>query len=393
MAHDGDRTFGPLTELVLGGRDVAGQHGFVNPAVVRGSTVLSPTVADLQGRTGRYTYGRRGSPTMDALSDALKSLEGSAHVALAPSGLNAVAVALLAVLGAGDHLLMVDTAYGPTRDLCDRFLKRMGIETTYYDPAVGGHVADLIRSNTKAVFVESPGSLTFEVQDVPAIAGAAHARGVAVIMDNTWATPLFFKAHDHGVDIAVTSGSKYLGGHADILFGTVSANAAFADPVKAAHGDMGVFVSPDDIYLALRGLRTLGVRLGHHQAGGLRVARWLNSRPEIARVMHPALEGDPGHALWRRDFSGASSLFAIELKPGPKSAVAAFLDGLRLFGLGYSWGGFESLAIPFDASRARTATRWSPAGPTVRLHIGLEDVEDLIGDLEEGLARYVAASA
>lgn len=391
MAQDGERRYGPLTELVLGGRDREAQFGFVNPPVIHGSTVLWPTVADLTGATGRYTYGRRGTPTSDALSAALQRLEGGAHVELAPSGVAAVSLALLAVLSAGDHLLMADSVYDPTRRFCDGMLKRLGVDTTYYDPLVGGHVADLVRPNTRAVFVESPGSLTFEMQDVPAIAGAAHARGVAVIMDNTWATPLYFRAHDHGVDLAVSAGTKYLGGHADLMFGWVSANAAYAAALKAAHGTLGLCCGPDDMFLALRGMRTLGVRLAQHQASGLRVARWLESRPEVARVMHPAIESDPGHALWKRDFSGASGLFAIELRPGPKEAVAAFLDGLALFGMGFSWGGFESLAIPFDARPIRTASRWAPEGPTVRLHVGLEDVEDLIADLDAGLARYAAA--
>ncbi|GLK66928.1 cystathionine beta-lyase [Hansschlegelia plantiphila] len=381
-----------MTDLVLGGRDPGAQFGFVNPPIVRGSTVLWQTVEDYRAVTGRYTYGRRGTPTSDALCDALKRIEGGAEVALAPSGLAAVTLALLATLGTGDHLLMVDSVYEPTRRFCEGMLRRLGVETTYYDPSIGGQIADLMRPNTKAVYVESPGSLTFEVQDVPAIAGAAHARAAAVIMDNTWATPLYFNAHDHGVDIAVSAGTKYLGGHADVMIGWASANGAYAGALKETHGALGLCVGPDDIFLALRGLRTLAVRLAHHQAAGLRVARWLESRPEVARVMHPALESDPGYALWRRDFSGASGLFAIELKPGATGAVAAMLNGLELFGLGYSWGGFESLAIPFDARNIRTATRWAPEGPTIRLHIGLEDVGDLLADLEAGLARYAAAA-
>ncbi|HVI28280.1 cystathionine beta-lyase [Hansschlegelia sp.] len=390
MARSGDRRYGPMTELVLGGRDSDEQFGFVNPPVVHGSTVLWSTVADFKAARGRYTYGRRGTPTSEALSDALKLIEGGQYVALAPSGVTAVALALMTALKAGDHLLMVDTVYDPTRRFCDGMLRRMGVETSYYDPSVGAHVSDLMRPNTKAVFVESPGSLTFEVQDVPAIAGAAHARGAAVIMDNTWATPLFFKAHDHGVDLAVSAGTKYLGGHADLMMGWVSANAAHAAALRATHGALGLCCGPDDMFLALRGLRTLGVRLAHHQAAGLRVARWLQSRPEVARVMHPGLESDPGHALWKRDFTGASGLFAIELKPGTEAGLAAFLDELELFGLGYSWGGFESLAIPFDARPMRTASKWAPQGPTIRLHIGLEDVEDLVADLDAGLARYAA---
>ena len=392
MARRRDRNYGPLTDLVLGGRDPEDQYGFVNPPIVRGSTVVWPTVADYKAVTGRYTYGRRGTPTSDALCDALKLIEGGAQVSLVPSGVTAVSLALLTVLSAGDHLLMVDSVYDPTRRFCDGMLKRLGVETTYYDPHAGADIADHIRPNTRAVYVESPGSLTFEIQDVPAIAGAAHARGVAVIMDNTWATPLYFRAHDHGVDLAVSAGTKYLGGHADVMIGWVSANERYAAALHAAHGALGLCSGPDDMFLALRGLRTLGVRLAHHQAGALRVARWLESRPEVARVMYPALEADPGHALWKRDFSGASGLFAFELKPASEQAVAAFLDGLELFGLGYSWGGFESLAIPFDARSLRTATRWAPEGPTVRLHIGLEDVEDLIADLDAGLQRYWSAA-
>ncbi|RXF67426.1 cystathionine beta-lyase [Hansschlegelia zhihuaiae] len=392
MARRGSKGFGSLTELVLAGRNPQDSFGFVNPPVIHGSTVLWPTVDDYKRMTGRYTYGRRGTPTSDALSDALRLIEGGDHVALVPSGITAVALALLSLLDAGDHLLMVDTVYEPTRRFCDSMLKRLGVETSYYDPLVGGDVSGLMRPTTKAVFVESPGSLTFEIQDVPAIAGAAHARGAAVVMDNTWATPLFFRAHDHGVDVSVSAGTKYVGGHADVMFGWVSAIGPYAGAVRATHGTLGLCVGPDDMFLALRGLRTLGVRLAHHQAAALRVARWLDSRPEVARVMHPGLESDPGHALWKRDFSGASGLFAIELEPGPDDAVAAFLDGLELFGLGFSWGGFESLAIPYDVRKVRTATSGVTGGPTIRLHIGLEDVEDLIADLEGGLERYADAS-
>jgi cysteine-S-conjugate beta-lyase len=384
-------SFGLLTELVLAGRDPSDSFGFVNPPVVRGSTVLWPTMADYKSARGRYTYGRRGTPTSDALTAALKAIEGGDHVALTPSGVSAVSLALLALLESGGHLLMVDTVYEPTRRFCDGLLARMGVETTYYDPLLGADVSALMRPDTKVVFVESPGSLTFEIQDVPAIAGAAHQRGAAVVMDNTWATPLFFRPHEHGVDVAVSSGTKYVGGHADALFGWVSAVGACAAMVKAAHGALGLCCGPDDMFLALRGLRTLGVRLAQHQASALRVARWLESRPEVARVRHPGLETDPGHAIWKRDFTGASGLFAIELAPGPETAVAALLDGLRLFGMGYSWGGFESLAIPYDVRPIRTASRWAPQGPTVRLHIGLENVEDLIADLEAGLRRYEKA--
>ncbi|MDQ0468331.1 cystathionine beta-lyase [Labrys wisconsinensis] len=384
--------FGENTRLVVGGRDPAAQHGFVNPPVYHGSTVLAPTVKDLIGRTQKYVYGRRGTPTSEALEEALAAVEGAAGVVLCPSGLSAVTTALLSCLSAGDHLLMTDSAYGPTRHACDAVLGRFGIETTYYDPRIGGDIAGLMRPNTRAVYLESPGSLTFEVQDVPAIAAAAHARGATVLLDNTWATPLFFKAHAHGVDLAIQAGTKYIVGHSDAMFGTISAAASAWPRLKAFHGDTGLCAGPDDIYLAMRGLRSMGVRLRQHQESGLAVARWLAARSEVQRVLHPALPGDPGHALWQRDFTGASGLFALVLTPAPEAAVEAFLDGLKLFGLGYSWGGFESLAIPFDASPYRTASAWNPGGPCVRLHIGLEDVADLIRDLEEGLERFRRAS-
>jgi cystathionine beta-lyase len=365
-------------------------HGFVNPPVVHASTVLSPTADDFLAHRGRYHYGRRGTPTSDALSEAMTALEGGAGTVLAPSGLCAITTALLAVLSAGDHLLMTDSVYGPTRAFCDGMLKRLGVETTYYDPLVGGGIAGLMRENTRAVFVESPGSLTFEVQDIPAIAAAAHARGAAVLMDNTWATPLFFPAHARGVDLSIHAGTKFLSGHSDVMIGTVSANEAWWPRLKEAHGLLGQCVGPDDIYLTLRGVRTLAVRMAQHQRAGLEVARYLAGRPEVARVIHPALPGDPGHALWKRDFTGASGLFAVVLQPKPQAAVNALLDGLALFGIGASWGGFESLAIPTNPAPIRTATAWTPEGPTLRFHIGLEDPADLIADLAQALDRYGA---
>ena len=379
------------TRLALGGRDPAGFHGFVNPPVYHGSTVLAQSVEELMSRRQRYVYARRGTPTSDAFEEALKGLEGGAGVVLCPSGLSAVATALLAALSAGDHLLMTDSAYGPTRHLCDGVLRRMGIETTYYDPCIGAGIEGLLKPSTKAVYMESPGSLSFEIQDVPAIAEVAHRHGALAILDNTWATPLLFKAHQHGVDISLMAGTKYVLGHSDAMFGTISASSAAWTKVKAFHGDSGLCVGPDDIFLALRGLRTLSLRLRHHEASAMVVARWLKERPEVARVLHPAFEDDPGHVIWKRDFNGSSGLFSIVLAPGPDSAVAAFLDDLKLFGLGFSWGGFESLAIPFDCTGSRTATAWDPGGPAVRLHIGLEDPQDLIADLEAGLARYQAA--
>jgi cystathionine beta-lyase len=375
------------TEIINAGRDPDRFDGFVNVPVVRGSTVLSPTVADLEGHTGRYTYGRRGNPTLEGLETALAKAEGGAGVALTPSGLSAVGMALLAVLDAGDHLLMVDSVYSPSRRICTAQLRRLGIATTFYDPLIGAGIAGLFRENTKAVFMESPGSQSFEVQDVPAIVAAARGRGITTLLDNTWATPLFFRPHDFGVDVSIQAGTKYLGGHSDLNLGTISANAALWPRIKGAYGDLGMTVAPEDAFLAARGLRTMAVRLERHQQSALRVAQWLSARPEVLSVLHPALPEHPGHAIWKRDFKGSSGLFSIILKPVPKPAVDAFLDSLELFGLGYSWGGFESLALPFDCSTYRTATQWAPGGPAVRLHIGLEDPADLIADLERGLAK------
>ncbi len=379
-----------FTTLVEAGRDTVVQQGFVNPAVVRGSTVLYPTMADLLAGRSAYSYGRRGNPTTKALCEALVAIEGGAGVVLVPSGLSAVTTALLTVLSAGDHLLMVDSVYGPTRQFCDTTLARLGVRTTYYPPVIGAGISRLIEDRTRAIFVESPGSLTFEVQDIPAIAQAAHAAGAAVVMDNTWATPLYFKAHAHGVDIALQAGTKYMSGHSDVMVGSISATAEWWPRLRETHGNMGLCLSPDDAYLALRGLRTMPLRLARHDESGRGMANWLAARPEVARVMHPALENDPGHALWKRDFTGASGLFAVELKPTSQESVAAMLDGLRYFGMGYSWGGFESLVIPFDARKIRTASPWQPAGPTLRFHIGLEDVDDLKADLEKGFERLRA---
>ncbi|MBS9477840.1 cystathionine beta-lyase [Ancylobacter radicis] len=375
------------TELVVAGRDPARFDGFVNVPIVRGSTVLSPTVAGLEGHTGRYTYGRRGNPTVEALEQALTVIEGGAGVVLTPSGLSAVSVGLLSVLAAGDHLLMTDSAYQPTRHFCNGVLRRYGIETTYYDPLIGADIAGLIRPNTRAIFMESPGSQSFEMQDVPAIVEVARAHDIVTLIDNTWATPLFFRPHDVGVDLSIQAGTKYLSGHSDLNIGTISANARTFAQVKQTHGDLGITVAPEDAFLGSRGLRTMAVRLARHQESALTLAHWLASRPEVLHVLHPALPEHPGHALWKRDFKGASGLFSIILKPVPKAATDAFLDSLALFGLGYSWGGFESLAIPFDCSTYRTATTWEPGGPGIRLHIGLEGTDDLIADLEQGLSR------
>jgi cysteine-S-conjugate beta-lyase len=376
------------TRVVNAGRDPAAYHGFVNPPVYHASTVIYPTADDYVARRSHYVYGRYGTPTTEALEQALQELEGPqcVDVALLPSGLAAISTALLSVLHAGDHLLVTDSAYLPTRNFCDKILSRLGIATTYYDPLIGGAIAGLIQSNTRAIYLESPGSLSFEMQDIAAIAEAAHARGAVVLMDNTWGTPLYCRALEKGVDLAIHAGTKYIGGHADVMLGTIAANSTAAANLKATVRLSGLCVGPDDIYLGLRGLRTLAVRLERHYQSGLTVARWLEQRPEVLRLIHPALESHPGHALWKRDFTGACGLFSVVLKPVPQKAVHTFLDALELFGMGPSWGGFESLAIPFDCGSFRTATQWAPGGPTVRFHIGLEAVEDLVADLERGFA-------
>jgi cystathionine beta-lyase len=383
----------PQTRLVTAGRDAAEFHGFVNPPVYHASTVLYPNAADLVAHRARYQYGRRGTPTSEALENALRELEGPdcAGVALLPSGAAAVSTALLSVLQAGDHLLVTDSVYRPTRNFADQILKRYGVETTYYDPLIGSGIASLFKPNTRAVFVEAPGSQSFEMQDIPAIAAAAHDKGAVVLMDNTWATPLFFPAFARGVDLSIQAGTKYIGGHSDIMFGTVSANARTWPALKETVNTYGLCAGPDDIYLALRGLRTLSVRLERHQQSGIEIAQWLERRPEVLRVLHPALPSDPGHAIWKRDFSGASGLFSIVLKPIPEQAVHAFCDALTLFGIGFSWGGYESLVIIFDCTDYRTATRWAPGGPTLRLHVGLEHTADLKADLEQGFAAMKAA--
>jgi cysteine-S-conjugate beta-lyase len=381
------------TVLVTAGRDTKAQKGFVNPPVVHGSTVLYPTAEDLHAHRGEFQYGRRGTPTTKALQEALMALEGPqcAGVGLAPSGLSAITTTLLAVLKAGDHLLVCDNAYRPTRNFCNGLLAGYGVETSYFDPLIGAGIAALFKPNTKAVLVEAPGSQSFEMADIPAIASVAHARGALVIDDNTWATPLFHRSLDQGVDISMQAATKYIGGHSDIMFGTISANVEAWPLIAESISQLGLCAGPDDVFLALRGLRTLAVRLAQHQRSGLEMARWLATRPEVLRVLHPALENDPGHAIWKRDFTGASGLFSIVLKPAPQKAVDALLDAVKLFGMGYSWGGFESLVIPFNCGGYRTATKWAPGGPALRLHIGLENVEDLKADLERGFAAFNAA--
>jgi len=380
------------SRLVHAGREPGDQHGFVNTPIYRGSTVLADTMDDYQGGRNRYTYGTHGTPTTDALETAWSEFAGAAGTVLTPSGLAAITVALLAVLQSGDHLLVTDSAYFPTRRFCDGVLKRFGVETTYYDPEAGAGIAALFRANTRAVLVEAPGSQSFEMQDVPAIAAAARARDICTVMDNTWATPLFFPPHARGVDIAIEAGTKYLSGHSDLLLGLTSANARYWPALKQCFTDFAICAGPDDVFLALRGLRTMELRLREAERQGLAMARWLAERPEVLRVLHPALPDCDGHAIWKRDFLGSSGLFSFILKPVPRAAVSAMVDGLELFGIGASWGGYESLVIPFDCTTYRTATRWNPGGPALRLSIGLEDIDDLKADLDRGFARLRAAS-
>jgi cysteine-S-conjugate beta-lyase len=380
------------SRLVNLGRDVESSQGFVNVPPFRGSTVLYPDVATLKSRAQRFTYGTRGTPTTEALCSAWTDLSGAAGTVLAPSGLAAIVVALMTALSAGDHLLVTDSVYEPSRTFADKTLRRFGIETTYYDPTIGAGIDALMRPNTKAVLTESPGSQTLEVQDIPAIAEVAHARGACLILDNTWATPLFFSPHAYGVDLAVEAGTKYLSGHADLLLGMVSANEAWFERLHRTTHLMAIPPGAEDVFLALRGLRTMDLRLREAERQGLALAQWLRDRTEVLRVIHPALPDHPGHALWKRDFTGSSGLFSIVLKPASDAAVAAFLDGLELFGLGYSWAGFESLVVPFDCVHYRTATRFAPGGPTVRFSVGLEDIEDLKADLDRGFERLRATA-
>ena len=379
------------TRLVHAGREPARQHGFVNTPIYRGSTVLFPTMAAIEANDQAFTYGRVGTPTVKALEEAIAELEGGHRTLLTPSGLSAIATALLAFVSAGDEVLVVDSDLSPGAPLLRQCAEPARGESHLLRPVDRRrHRAAHHRKDPRGRFAESPGSQTFEVQDIPAIVQAAHAAGAVVILDNTWATPLYFKAFAHGVDVSIQAATKYIVGHADAMLGAVTASEQASGAVQKTHEDLGLCPGPEDVYLGLRGLRSLGVRLERHQRSALEIARWLAERPEVARVIHPGLPSDPGHALWKRDFTGASGLFSIVLKPVPRERLAAMLDGLRLFGMGYSWGGFESLIVPFDPSAYRTATQWQVEGPALRLHIGLEDVDDLKADLEAGFARLAA---
>jgi cysteine-S-conjugate beta-lyase len=384
----------PATKIVTSGRRKEWTGAVVNPPVWRASTILYDSVTDLKRGTttnadGKMFYGRRGTPTQWSLAEALTELEpGAEGTLLFPSGVAAVTTALLSVLAPGDELLMTDSAYDPTRSFCDGMLKRMGITTTYYDPLIGAGIEALVTPNTRAIFMESPGSLTFEVQDVPAIVSVAKRHGIATLIDNTWATSLYFQPLSLGVDMSILACTKYIVGHSDVMAGSVTANKASHRGLRMAAQQLGQCLSPDDAFLAARGLRTLSVRLQQHQESALKIARWLADQPHVARVLHPALASCPGHDIWQRDFKGSSGLFSFVLKGGDDAAAAALIDGLTLFGIGYSWGGYESLALPVWPEKHRSVTSWHAEGPVIRLQIGLEDADDLIADLAAGLRRF-----
>ena len=383
------------TRIVSAGRHPEDHFGAVNPPVYHASTIIRRSLAEWRDVRGRIfddvVYGRFGTPTTKAFEEAVAALEGADRAVAVSSGMAACTAAILSAVKGGDHLLVTDSAYFPVRRLAETFLKRFGVETTYYDPAIGAGIADLIRDNTSLIWLEAPGSQTFEMQDIPAITAVARERGIRTGIDNTWATPLFFKPLDFGVDLSVNAATKYLVGHSDAMLGVVSMRAELFEKVKITANSMGSCPGSEECYLGLRGVRTLAVRMKQHEANALRVAQWFQERPEVNRVLYPALPDDPGHTLWKRDFSGAAGLFSVVLEPASEAQVAALVDDLEHFGLGASWGGYESLVLPFDPTPNRTATAWRAAGPCLRFHIGLEHPDDLIADLEAGFARLRAA--
>jgi cystathionine beta-lyase len=383
-----DKSRRKSTILVESGRRKEWRRRLVNPPIERASTILFDSVAELEGSRpglGNYRYGLQGTATQWALAEALTELEpGAAGTALYSTGLAAITTSLLAILAPGDELLAPDSAYGPTRKFCETFLRRYGVVTRYYDPLIGPAISEIIGEKSRAILLESPGSQTMEVQDVPGICAAARERGLVSLLDNTWATPLLFPAIAAGVDITMLAGTKYVGGHADAMLGAATATAEHYERLQTISWDLGHALSPDDAWLGSRGIRTMAVRLKQHEAGALKVAEWLKAQPQIGRMLHPAFPDCPGHDLWKRDFKGSSGLFSFELKGASDEQRNAFVDRLELFGIGYSWGGFESLALPVDPYRTVTKP---PAPNLVRLHIGLEDPDDLTEDLASSLKR------
>ena len=374
------------------GRDAKASHGFVNLPIYHGSTVLYETYQDfkeLQNRRqnlNEVIYGRYGTPLSFALENAVAEMEGAFAAVTTSSGLAAITASLLAFVEQGDHVLVSDSVYQPTRVYCDRVLKRFGTETTYYDPLVGGQIEDLLRPNTKVVFLESPGSQTFEIQDIPAITAVARKHGVNTIIDNTWATPVYLKPFELGVDVSVHAATKYITGHSDAMLGLITAAENCYFKIRDSVRLMGQCAGPDVTYLGLRGLRSMPTRLERHYQSGLTVANWLAQRNEVMEVIHPALPSHPDYAIWKRDFSGASGLFSFIVDTASETEIAALLDNTQLFGMGFSWGGFESLLIPFDPTAYRTATEWKSKGTAIRIHVGLENPDDLIADLENGFS-------
>ncbi|VWC76280.1 Cystathionine beta-lyase [Burkholderia lata] len=382
--------FDVSTQLTMLGRDPSAQYGFVNAPLYKGSTVVYKTVDDFEQKRQRFTYGTAGSPTIANLEDAWTHLAGAAGTVLSPTGLGSVALALLTTTKAGDHILVPDSVYRPTRVFCNGLLARYGVETSYYDPLVGAGIEELIKPNTSTIFIESPGSRSMDIQDVPSIVGVAKKHGIRTIADNTWATPIFFQAHRHGIDISVEAGTKYLGGHSDLLLGLASATEELWPALRATYDAMAMLPGADDCVLALRGLRTMHLRLKEAERKALEVATWLKARPEVHKVLHPAFEDCPGHEFWKRDFLGASGLFSVVLHEHfSRNGLKAMLDGMSIFSMGLSWGGYESLVVPFNANDTRTATKWPYKGIALRLQIGLEDIGDLKRDLEQGLNRLV----
>ncbi|WP_243389700.1 cystathionine beta-lyase [Arboricoccus pini] len=383
-------SYSDATAVTVLGRDPDAHFGIVNPPVYRASTILYPTVDALRRHEtrGNVQYGRYGTPTNFALEEALTALEEGYSSIAVGSGKTAITATLLALLEPGDHLLVTDSVYGPTRGFADGMLTKFGIAIEYFDPLIGADIEARIRPNTKAIFLESPGSWTFEIQDVPAIVSVAKRHGVVTLIDNTWASPLFFKPLALGVDISIHAATKYIGGHSDLMMGTITMTEAMDHRLRKSIWETTTASSPDDCALALRGLRTLDVRLKQHQQSAIDVAHWLATQPEVAEVIHPALPNHPGHAVWRRDFKGSSGLFGFILKSSSAAALAAMLDELEFFGMGYSWGGYESLLIPVEPAAIRSAVPWTRSGQAMRMHVGLESPTDLIRDLEAGFARF-----